>query len=149
MFEIRKNLDLRKIFVTPKIFLKSGFHCTHWLRHLLRLVAFIKIHADCAETADYAGIGQWAKLDLQSIQHRDYFGHLSIFLIFEIVNDLIWSLHVFWSYFGHILIMIWSFHWFLFYKVYQLLLPRELRINPILILCLEETGVQYCILDTP
>ena len=70
-FEIRKNLDLRKIFVTPKIFLKSGFHCTHWLRHLLRLVAFIKIHADCAETADYAGIGQWAKLDLQSIQHRD------------------------------------------------------------------------------
>ena len=28
MFEIRKNLDLRKIFVTPKIFLKSRFHCT-------------------------------------------------------------------------------------------------------------------------
>ena len=28
MFEIRKNLDLRKILVTPKIFLKSRFHCT-------------------------------------------------------------------------------------------------------------------------
>ena len=28
MFETRKNLDLRKILVTPKIFLKSRFHCT-------------------------------------------------------------------------------------------------------------------------
>ena len=28
MFEIRKTLDLRKIFVTPKIFLKSRFHCS-------------------------------------------------------------------------------------------------------------------------
>ena len=28
MFEIRKNLNLRKNFVTPKIFLKSRFHCT-------------------------------------------------------------------------------------------------------------------------
>ena len=28
VFEIRKNLDLRKILVTPKIFLKSRFHCT-------------------------------------------------------------------------------------------------------------------------
>ena len=27
LFEIRKNPDLRKIFVTPKIFLKSRFHC--------------------------------------------------------------------------------------------------------------------------
>ena len=27
LFEIRKNLDLRKILVTPKIFLKSRFHC--------------------------------------------------------------------------------------------------------------------------
>ena len=26
-FEIRKNLDLRKILFTPKIFLKSRFHC--------------------------------------------------------------------------------------------------------------------------
>ncbi len=24
-------------------------------------------------------IGEWAQLDLQSIQHRDYFGHLSVF----------------------------------------------------------------------
>ena len=29
VFEIRKNLDLRKIFVTPKIFLKLRFHCTY------------------------------------------------------------------------------------------------------------------------
>ena len=29
MFEIRKNLDLRKILVTPKIFLKLRFHCTN------------------------------------------------------------------------------------------------------------------------
>ena len=28
LFEIRKNLDLRKILSTPKIFLKSRFHCT-------------------------------------------------------------------------------------------------------------------------
>ena len=28
MFEIRKNLDLKKILVTPKNFLKSRFHCT-------------------------------------------------------------------------------------------------------------------------
>ena len=28
VFEIRKNLDLRKILVTPKIFLKSRFVCT-------------------------------------------------------------------------------------------------------------------------
>ena len=26
-FEIRKNLDLRKFLVTPKIFLRSRFHC--------------------------------------------------------------------------------------------------------------------------
>ena len=32
---------------------------------------------------DYAGIGEWVKLDLQSIQHRDYFGHLSIFFKFQ------------------------------------------------------------------
>ena len=28
VFEIRKDLDLRKILSTPKIFLKSRFHCT-------------------------------------------------------------------------------------------------------------------------
>ena len=28
VFEIRKNLDLRKFLVTPRIFLKSKFHCT-------------------------------------------------------------------------------------------------------------------------
>ena len=26
------------------------------------------------------GTAKWAQLDLQSIQHRDYFGHLSIFM---------------------------------------------------------------------
>ena len=34
VFEIRKNLDLRKILVTPKIFLQSRFHCT-FLLHIL------------------------------------------------------------------------------------------------------------------
>ena len=29
------------------------------------------LHADYVGTADYAGIGEWAQLDLQSIQHRD------------------------------------------------------------------------------
>ena len=29
VFEIRKNIDLRKILVTPKIFLKSRVHCTN------------------------------------------------------------------------------------------------------------------------
>ena len=28
-------------------------------------------HADYVGTADYAGIGEWALLDLQSIQHPD------------------------------------------------------------------------------
>ena len=42
-----------------------------WLRHLLRPVAAIKIHADYAGTADYTRISEWAQLDLQSIQHRD------------------------------------------------------------------------------
>ena len=38
MFEIRKNLDLRKILATPKIFLKSRFHCTViWLMCFLGL----------------------------------------------------------------------------------------------------------------
>ena len=44
------------------------------------------IHANCAETADYAGIGEWAQLELQSIQHRDYFGHLSIFSYLALVE---------------------------------------------------------------
>ena len=35
--------------------------------------------ADYAGTANYAETWEWAQLDLQSIQHRDYFGHLSIF----------------------------------------------------------------------
>ena len=39
VFEIRKNLDLRKILVTPKIFLKSRFHCTgHCLLQLANKV---------------------------------------------------------------------------------------------------------------
>ena len=33
VFEIRKNLNLRKILVTPKIFLKSRFHCTKNCHH--------------------------------------------------------------------------------------------------------------------
>ena len=42
-----------------------------------------KYYADYVGTADYAGTAdnvgtwEWAQLDLQSIQHRDYFGHLS------------------------------------------------------------------------
>ena len=31
------------------------------------------------EVLNFAGTAEWAQLDLQSIQHRDYFGHLSIF----------------------------------------------------------------------
>ena len=34
-----------------------------------------------AGTANYAGIVKWAQLDLQRIQHRDYVGHLSIFIV--------------------------------------------------------------------
>ena len=49
--------------------------CTHahfacWCCH--RPLAEVKIHTDNAGTA------KWVQLDLQSIQHRDYFGHLSI-----------------------------------------------------------------------
>ena len=32
-----------------------------------------------AETSGFAGTVDWAQLDLQIIQLRDYFGHLSIF----------------------------------------------------------------------
>ena len=51
VFEIRKNLDLRKIFVTPKIFLKSRFHCTtlHNLeryifcdKHICQIILFME-----------------------------------------------------------------------------------------------------------
>ena len=38
VFEIRKNLDLRKILSTPKIFLKSRFHC---------IMKFTKLFKDC------------------------------------------------------------------------------------------------------
>ena len=48
-------------------------------------MAAIKIHADYMGTPDYMRIGEWAQLDLQSIQHRDHFGHLSI-LKMEIVR---------------------------------------------------------------
>ena len=43
VFEIRKNLDLRKILSTPKIFLKSRFHCTANLIHFLKKVCTIFI----------------------------------------------------------------------------------------------------------
>ena len=39
VFEIRKNLDLRKILSTPKIFLKSRFHCT--IQDMLMFVALL------------------------------------------------------------------------------------------------------------
>ena len=55
---------------------------THWHCHLSRPVAAIKIHTDYVGAADYAGTAVYAEineqLDLRSIQHRDYFGHLSI-----------------------------------------------------------------------
>ena len=35
---------------------------------------------------NYAGTAKWAQLDLQSIQHRDYFGHLSIFRVNVKIN---------------------------------------------------------------
>ena len=41
--------------------------------------------SDYVGTANYAGTAEWAQLDLQSIQHRDHFGHLSI-LKMEIVR---------------------------------------------------------------
>jgi hypothetical protein len=53
-------------------------------------VAVIKIHADYARNDDYAGIGEWAQLDLQSIQHRDYFGHLSILVFPEILTPTLY-----------------------------------------------------------
>ena len=44
MFEIRKNLDLRKILVTPEIFLKSRFHCND--NALWDYAAFINVAFD-------------------------------------------------------------------------------------------------------
>ena len=40
VFEIRKNFDLRKILVTPQIFLKSRFHCNSELRSHIRHTSF-------------------------------------------------------------------------------------------------------------
>ena len=50
-------------------------------------------YTDYAGTSDYAGTAEWKQLDLQSIQDRDHFGHLSIFNISEsplknLVQDL-------------------------------------------------------------
>ena len=50
-------------------------------------------YQNCAEIADYARISEWAKLDLQSIQHRDYFGHLSIFTFRD--HWYVYYLHIF------------------------------------------------------
>ena len=44
-------------------------------------------YQNCAEIADNAEISEWAKLDLQSIQHRDYFGHLSISLLLQFKKE--------------------------------------------------------------
>ena len=41
VFEIRKNLDLRKILSTPKIFLKSRFHCSQKLTNFANLTMFM------------------------------------------------------------------------------------------------------------
>jgi hypothetical protein len=47
--------------------------------------------SDNAGTANYAGISEWAQLDLQSIQHRDYFGHLS--KLFQTCQNLIFKIN--------------------------------------------------------
>ena len=44
------------------------------------------------DVLNFAGTAEWAQLDLQSIQHRDYFGHLSIFLNLIIIDVLIFKL---------------------------------------------------------
>ena len=42
-------------------------------------VRFFREVMNYAETSGFAGTVDWAQLDLQIIQLRDYFGHLSIF----------------------------------------------------------------------
>ena len=47
MFEIRKNLDLRKIFSTPKSFLNRDFTVTVSLALGLDLILFFFLISDC------------------------------------------------------------------------------------------------------
>ena len=57
------------------------------------------------EAANYAGTTKWAQLDLQSIQHRDYVGHLSILHTnnaFLVISDLMASFRIFFRSFGNI-----------------------------------------------
>ena len=68
LHQFKKKLLLKVSLVLTKC---CNAHFARWLRHLLRPVAAIKIHADYAGTADYTRISEWAQLDLQSIQHRD------------------------------------------------------------------------------
>ena len=52
-----------------------------------------KVSGSHQNTFDYAGTVEWAQLDLQSIQHRDYFGHLSILELSDLLKEtfaLIW-----------------------------------------------------------
>ena len=46
VFEIGKNLNLRKIFVTPKVFLKSRFHCIR-LKSMLSVLDEQEVSTGC------------------------------------------------------------------------------------------------------
>ena len=37
---------------------------------------------------NFVGTANWAQLDFQSIQHRDYFGHLSFFIFHNLLQDI-------------------------------------------------------------
>ena len=69
------------IFSTGWKYLKSKPSYNKVLQCSLCLLAPppAKVSGSHQNTSDYAGTVEWAQLDLQSIQHRDYFGHLSIF----------------------------------------------------------------------
>ena len=62
---------------------ESNFFSLPYSQHKLFLtcqVVTIFTAAKDEKYFNYAGTAEWAQLDLQSIQHRDYFGHLSIFI---------------------------------------------------------------------
>ena len=75
---------MKAILRQPKILSGTYIFCPRLgtkKNHMITCTLFLPIFtaAKDGKYFNYAGTAEWAQLDLQSIQHRDYFGHLSIY----------------------------------------------------------------------
>ena len=84
MFEIRKNLDLRKILVTPKIFLKSRFHCIDFF---LRLVKWPKIDVKKCQNLIFKVDFQRQK-SFESFQKKNFLKNINLGATFLFLSIL-------------------------------------------------------------